>query len=93
MAMPFFFAGAKVAITLSVIGAVVGEFVGSDKGLGYIILSATSYWKTARRRHRANSRRQATDGAIAHVIAQRAPARALAGLVGDVHACVTPGRA
>src|SRR5207302_10969552 len=46
MAMPFFFAGAKVAITLSVIGAVVSEFVGSDKGLGYIILSATSYWKT-----------------------------------------------
>ena len=46
MAMPFFFAGAKVAITLSVIGAVVGEFVGSDRGLGYLILSATSYWKT-----------------------------------------------
>ncbi|HEV8143460.1 MAG TPA: ABC transporter permease [Methylomirabilota bacterium] len=46
MAMPFFFAGAKVAITLSVIGAVVGEFVGSDRGLGYVILSATSYWKT-----------------------------------------------
>jgi len=39
-------AGAKVAITLSVIGAVVGEFVGSDKGLGYVILSSTSYWKT-----------------------------------------------
>jgi len=38
--------GAKVAITLSVIGAVVAEFVGSDKGLGYVILSATSYWKT-----------------------------------------------
>jgi len=35
-----------VAITLSVIGAVVGEFVGSDKGLGYVILSSTSYWKT-----------------------------------------------
>jgi len=46
MALPFFFAGAKVAITLSVIGAVVGEFVGSDRGLGYVILSATSYWKT-----------------------------------------------
>jgi NitT/TauT family transport system permease protein len=46
MAMPFIFAGAKVAITLSVIGAVVGEFVGSDRGLGYVILSATSYWKT-----------------------------------------------
>jgi NitT/TauT family transport system permease protein len=46
MAMPFVFAGAKVAITLAVIGAVVGEFVGSDRGLGYVILSATSYWKT-----------------------------------------------
>lgn len=29
----------KVAVTLSVIGAVVGEFVGSDKGLGYVIVS------------------------------------------------------
>src|SRR5260370_6122813 len=46
MALPFIFAGAKVAITLSVIGAVVGEFVGSDKGLGYVILSSTSHWKT-----------------------------------------------
>ena len=46
LALPFIFAGAKVAITLSVIGAVVGEFLGSDKGLGYVILSATSYWKT-----------------------------------------------
>ena len=24
----------------------VGEFVGSDKGLGYVIVSATSYWKS-----------------------------------------------
>ena len=46
MALPFFFSGVKVAITLAVIGAVVGEFVGSDRGLGYVILSATSYWKT-----------------------------------------------
>ena len=38
--------GLKVAVTLSVIGAVVGEFVGSDKGLGYVIVSATSYWKS-----------------------------------------------
>ncbi len=28
------------------IGAVVGEFVGSDQGLGYVIVSATSYWKS-----------------------------------------------
>ena len=46
MALPFFFSGLKVAVTLSVIGAVVGEFVGSDKGLGYVIVSATSYWRS-----------------------------------------------
>ncbi len=46
MALPFFFSGLKVAVTLAVIGAVVGEFVGSDQGLGYVILSATSYWKS-----------------------------------------------
>lgn len=47
MALPFFFSGVKVAITLAVVGAVVGEFVGSDKGLGYVIVSATSFWRTA----------------------------------------------
>ena len=46
MALPFFFNGLKVAVTLAVIGAVVGEFVGSDQGLGYVIVSATSYWKS-----------------------------------------------
>jgi NitT/TauT family transport system permease protein len=46
MALPFVFSGLKVAVTLAVIGAVVGEFVGSDKGLGYVIVSATSYWKS-----------------------------------------------
>jgi len=45
MALPFFFSGLKVAITLALIGAVVAEFVGSDRGLGYIIVAATSYWK------------------------------------------------
>jgi NitT/TauT family transport system permease protein len=46
MALPFFFSGLKVAVTLAVIGAVVGEFVGSDQGLGYVIVSATSYWRS-----------------------------------------------
>lgn len=46
MALPFVFSGLKVAVTLAVIGAVVGEFVGSDRGLGYVIVSATSYWKS-----------------------------------------------
>jgi ABC-type nitrate/sulfonate/bicarbonate transport system permease component len=37
---------AELSVTLAVIGAVVGEFVGSDKGLGYVIVSATSYWRS-----------------------------------------------
>jgi NitT/TauT family transport system permease protein len=41
-ALPFIFAGAKVAITLAVIGAVIGEFVGSVSGLGNLVLSANS---------------------------------------------------
>lgn len=41
-ALPFVFSGAKVAITLAVIGAVIGEFVGSVQGLGNLLLSANS---------------------------------------------------
>jgi NitT/TauT family transport system permease protein len=41
-ALPFVFAGAKVAITLAVIGAVIGEFVGSVAGLGNLVLSANA---------------------------------------------------
>lgn len=44
MALPHVFAGLRIAITLAVIGAVVGEFVGSQSGLGYIIVTATAYW-------------------------------------------------
>jgi NitT/TauT family transport system permease protein len=36
-ALPSIFGGLKVGITLAVVGAVVGEFVGADKGLGYLI--------------------------------------------------------
>jgi NitT/TauT family transport system permease protein len=36
-ALPILFAGLKVAVTLAVIGAVVGEFVGADRGLGFLI--------------------------------------------------------
>lgn len=39
-ALPYIFAGLNVAATLSVIGAIVGEFLGADRGLGYIVLSA-----------------------------------------------------
>jgi len=46
-ALPYFFSGAKVAITLAVIGAVIGEFVGGSQGLGYIILLAASQLQTS----------------------------------------------
>jgi NitT/TauT family transport system permease protein len=39
-AMPSIFGGLKLAITLSVTGAVVGEFIGTDRGLGRVILVA-----------------------------------------------------
>jgi len=37
-ALPFVFAGLDIAIVFSVLGAIVGEFVGSQKGLGNLIL-------------------------------------------------------
>lgn len=45
-ALPFVITGAKVAITLAVIGAVIGEFIGSSEGLGFLLLSATSQLNT-----------------------------------------------
>jgi NitT/TauT family transport system permease protein len=45
-AMPHIFVGLKVAITFAVIGAVIGEFVGSEDGLGYLILVSTSQSRT-----------------------------------------------
>ena len=40
--LPYVFSGLKVAATLAVVGAVVGEFVGADKGLGYLLLVSNS---------------------------------------------------
>jgi NitT/TauT family transport system permease protein len=39
-AVPYIFAGLKVAIPLSVIGAVIGEFIQANSGLGFIVLIA-----------------------------------------------------
>ena len=44
-AVPYIFSALKVAITLSVIGAVVAEFVAAERGLGYLILFTTSTFK------------------------------------------------
>ena len=45
--LPYLFSGLKVAATLAVAGAVVGEFVGADKGLGYLLLVTNSNMETA----------------------------------------------
>jgi NitT/TauT family transport system permease protein len=37
-ALPYIFVGLDVAIVLSVIGAIVGEFVGAKAGLGYLLM-------------------------------------------------------
>lgn len=38
-ALPYIFSGMRVAAVLAVAGAVVGEFIGSERGLGYLMLS------------------------------------------------------
>lgn len=45
-ALPHFFSGLKVAITLAVAGAIIGEFVGADRGLGYLLLFANGQLDT-----------------------------------------------
>ena len=46
-ALPSFIDGCKIAIPLAMIGAVVGEFIGSQNGLGYVILVSSSTAQTA----------------------------------------------
>ena len=45
-ALPVLLGGLKVGVTLSVIGAVVGEFVGSDRGLGFLVNLARGLFDT-----------------------------------------------
>lgn len=44
-AIPFIFSGLKAAVALSVVGAVVAEFVNADRGLGYLIVTSTAFFK------------------------------------------------
>ncbi|WP_028240906.1 ABC transporter permease [Stutzerimonas azotifigens] len=39
-ALPYIFAGLNVAVVFSILGAIVGEFIGSQEGIGYLILDA-----------------------------------------------------
>jgi NitT/TauT family transport system permease protein len=45
-ALPAIFGGLKISITLAVVGAVVGEFVGGDAGLGYLLMVANGSMDT-----------------------------------------------
>lgn len=46
-ALPHIFGGLRVASTLAVIGVIIGEFVGSNVGLGYLVLIANTNMNTA----------------------------------------------
>jgi NitT/TauT family transport system permease protein len=41
--LPYLFAGARLSVAAAVIGAVVSEFTGSSKGIGAVIVMATTY--------------------------------------------------
>jgi NitT/TauT family transport system permease protein len=45
--LPFVFNGMKISMTFAIIGVIVGEFITSQQGLGYVILFAGSKLETA----------------------------------------------
>ncbi len=47
-ALPFLFGGVRLAVTYSVIGAVVGEWVGSSEGLGFLMIQDKAQFEIAR---------------------------------------------
>lgn len=47
-AMPYMFSGIKIGISVSVIAAVIGEWVGASAGLGYLITYSQPLFLTAR---------------------------------------------
>jgi NitT/TauT family transport system permease protein len=46
--LPFLFSSLRIATATAVIGAVVGEWIGSDKGLGAMIIQATFNYQSGR---------------------------------------------
>lgn len=47
-ALPYAFSGAKIAVSVAVIGAVFGEWAGSNSGLGHLMLQDNAQLETAR---------------------------------------------
>lgn len=46
--LPYVFAGLRIACTLAVIGSIVAEFTGSDRGIGFVIIQASYRLDTKR---------------------------------------------
>jgi NitT/TauT family transport system permease protein len=46
-ALPYIFSGMKIAVVFAVAGAIVGEFIGSSEGLGFVMLSVQGVLDTA----------------------------------------------
>lgn len=46
-AVPYIFSALKISTTLAVIGAVIAEFVAAERGLGFLIMYSTSFFKIA----------------------------------------------
>ncbi len=46
-ALPYFFAGLKVAVSVATIGAVIGEWVGAQRGLGYLMIQSNARLNTS----------------------------------------------
>ncbi|MEW6266955.1 MAG: ABC transporter permease [Thermodesulfobacteriota bacterium] len=46
-ALPFVFSGLKIAVSVSVIGAVIGEWVGARSGLGFLMIQANAQLQVA----------------------------------------------
>lgn len=44
--LPYLFSALRIASTASLLGAIVAEWIGSNKGLGYLILAATYDYRT-----------------------------------------------
>lgn len=45
--LPYLFSALKISSSLAVVGAIVGEFVGATKGLGYLIMISAAHLETA----------------------------------------------
>jgi NitT/TauT family transport system permease protein len=44
--LPYFFSALKISSSLAIVGAIVGEFVGAEHGLGYLIMISSAHLET-----------------------------------------------